>query len=120
MDDEDPADDKAEERRLGTHARLCRKARGLTQDALAERSGLAVDTIRRLEHGSFSPSFDTLRKVCVGFDLSMATFFEGYELGERNKARELAEALDFLTPDEERALYQFLDVVRGRFDRGDE
>ena len=50
--------------------------------------------------------------------LSVATFFEGYELGERNKARELAEALDFLTPDEERALYQFLDVVRGRFDRG--
>ena len=73
-----------EERRLGRHARSCRKARGLTQDALAERSGLAVDTIRRLEHGSFSPSFETLRKVCVGFDLSLATFFEGYELGERN------------------------------------
>ena len=89
MDDEDPADDKAEERRLGTHARLCRKARGLTQDALAERSGLAVDTIRRLEHGSFSPSLDTLRKLGAGLDIQLSTLFESFELGERNEHREL-------------------------------
>ena len=86
--------------RLGRHVHSCRKARGLTQEGLAERSGLAVDTIRRLEHDSFSPSLDTLIKLCGGFDLSLATFFEGYEPGRRNRSREFAEVIDCLTPEE--------------------
>jgi transcriptional regulator with XRE-family HTH domain len=39
--------------RFGEHVRLLREARGLTQDALAQRSGLSADTIRRIEHDSF-------------------------------------------------------------------
>jgi len=48
----------------------------LTQEALAELSGLSADTIRRLEQGSFSPSLDTLRKSCRGFDMLLSTLFE--------------------------------------------
>lgn len=108
------------EHRLGRHARSCRKARGLTQEVLAERSGLASDTIRRLEQGAFSPSFDTLRKVCAGLDLSLSTFFESYDLGERNVLREFTDTLDFLTPEEQRLLFQFLAVLRARFGRDDD
>ncbi|PRQ02746.1 helix-turn-helix protein [Enhygromyxa salina] len=43
-----------------------RRARGLTQEDLAERSGLSADTIRRMEQGSFSPSMDTIGKLCHG------------------------------------------------------
>jgi transcriptional regulator with XRE-family HTH domain len=67
-------------RGFGRHVRTLRKARGLTQDALAERCGLSTDTIRRLEQGSFSPSLNTLRKLAGGLDLLLSTLFEGYEL----------------------------------------
>jgi transcriptional regulator with XRE-family HTH domain len=57
-----------------------REVRRLTQEELAERSGLAPDTIRRLEHQEFSPSLRTLRKVCLGLDLSVAAMFNSFEL----------------------------------------
>lgn len=44
------------------------------------RSGLASDTIRRLEHQEFSPSLRTLRKVCMGLELSVASMFNAFEL----------------------------------------
>lgn len=71
--------------RFGEHIRSLRRARGLTQEAVAERSGLSVDTVRRLEAGTFSPSLDTLRKLCAGLDLMLSTLFESYELGERSR-----------------------------------
>ncbi len=51
---------------LGVRAKAMRERRGLTQEQLAEMSGLASDTIRRLEHGSFSPSHRTLTKLAAG------------------------------------------------------
>ncbi|PRP98523.1 helix-turn-helix domain-containing protein [Enhygromyxa salina] len=100
---------------FGRHIRSCRRARGLTQEALADLSGLSPDTIRRLEHGSFSPSLDTLRKLCMGFDMLLSTLFESFELGERDGPRELVDALAFITPEEEQALLQFIAVFRQRF-----
>lgn len=105
---------------FGRHVRLCRRARGLTQEELAESCGLSADTIRRLEQGSFSPSLDTLRKLCMGLDLRLSTLFDGFELGERDARREFSDAIDFLTEDEQRMLFQFLALLRGRLSRGNE
>jgi DNA-binding XRE family transcriptional regulator len=44
---------------FGRHIRRLRRARDMTQEQLAERSGLSSDTIRRLELADFSPSLDT-------------------------------------------------------------
>jgi transcriptional regulator with XRE-family HTH domain len=52
----------------------------MTQEELAERSGLASDTIRRLEHQDFSPSLRTLRQVCKGLEVSVAAMFTSFEL----------------------------------------
>jgi transcriptional regulator with XRE-family HTH domain len=85
-------------RSFGRHVRSLRRARGMTQEVLAERCGLSADTIRRLEHGAFSPSLDTLNKLCGGLDLMLSTLFESYELGERNEARELIDLLAAKSP----------------------
>jgi len=77
--------------RFGRHVRSLRKARGLTQEQLAEQADLSADTIRRLENGGFSPSRATLRKLCCGLELRLSTLFESYELGERNELRELVD-----------------------------
>lgn len=102
--------------RFGRHVRSLRRARGLTQDQLAERSGLSADTIRRLEYGSFSPSLETLRKLCLGFNLALSTLFESYEFGEGDEARELADLIASRPP-RDRALARGL--VKALFDELD-
>lgn len=102
------ADDLA----FGRHMRSCRRARGLTQETLAECSQLSADTIRRLEHGSFSPSLDTLRKLSHGMRLELSTVFAGFELRERDVAREVVDAVSSLTVEEQQMLLRLLNFVR--------
>ena len=67
---------------FGAHVKRLREVRGLTQEDLAKRSGLAADTIRRLEHQEFSPSLRTLQKVREGFGISVAALFNSFEMSE--------------------------------------
>jgi transcriptional regulator with XRE-family HTH domain len=73
-------EDGPEQRLLGCHVKRLREVRGLTQGELAERCGLSSDTIRRFEHGEFSPSHRTLRKLSKGLELSVMQLFRGFEL----------------------------------------
>src|SRR5205085_404303 len=51
--------------------RRFRRAKGLTQEELAERSGLSVRTIRRLETGeSVNPQLDTVRLLADALGLT--------------------------------------------------
>jgi transcriptional regulator with XRE-family HTH domain len=93
---------------FGQHVRSCRLARGLTQEELAEASGLSADTIRRLEYGHFSPSLRTLAKVCGGLDIGLSTLFLAFETGERDVSTEIIDALASLTPTERDLLLQMV------------
>ena len=73
-------DASQDQRQFGKHIQRLRKVRRMTQEDLAVRSGVAPDTIRRLEHGGFSPSLKTLRKVCAGLELSLSALFGSFEL----------------------------------------
>jgi transcriptional regulator with XRE-family HTH domain len=56
---------------------------------LAELANLAADTIRRAEHGEFSPSLRTLIKMAVGFAVPVdALLREDYD-----RADDLAECI---------------------------
>lgn len=83
---------------FGKHIRSLRRARGVTQDLLAARSGLSPDTIRRIEHGTFSASIDTLRKLCFGLSLAPSTVFESFELGHADERRELFDLISSRSP----------------------
>ncbi len=50
--------------------RELRVRRKWTQEYLAEASGLAVDTVRRLEAAAFNPSLETLRKLGNGLGIT--------------------------------------------------
>jgi transcriptional regulator with XRE-family HTH domain len=114
-------------RHFGRHVRSLRKVRSLTQEQLAERCGLSTDTIRRLEHGSFSPSLKTLGKLGSGLDLQLSTLLDSYELNERLVEREFAELLAGRSPAEidfvfrlVRAALMGLDALRKALRREDE
>ena len=47
---------------------------GLSQNGLAERSGVAVSTIRQFEYGMREPTYGTLVKLARGLGVSLGAF----------------------------------------------
>jgi transcriptional regulator with XRE-family HTH domain len=100
-------------RRFGDHVRRMRNSRSLTQEALAERSDLSVDAIRRIERGAFSPSLDTLGKLALGLDVSLKTLFHSFE---RERSDRVAEICDFLSCRSGREVQLAWRVIQAMFD----
>lgn len=50
------------------HLRAMRKRRGLTQEDLAARTGIAVETISRLENDRECPRSSTVRVLCLALE----------------------------------------------------
>ncbi|MBL8798004.1 MAG: helix-turn-helix transcriptional regulator [Planctomycetia bacterium] len=46
----------------------------LSQQKLADESGLAVNTIRQFEYGRREPGFETLCKLAAGLGVSLSAF----------------------------------------------
>ena len=66
--------------RLGNCMRAARKARGLTQDGLAEQSGVSTRHIAKIEKGVMNPSFEKLSPLVTTLGMSFdALFFPSTE-----------------------------------------
>jgi len=57
---------------VGERLRSSRRAAGLTQIDLSERTGLDQAVISRLERGRHRPRFDTLQRIAAGLGISVA------------------------------------------------
>ncbi|NNC01206.1 helix-turn-helix transcriptional regulator [Corallococcus exiguus] len=60
---------------FGTNLRNHRRAKGLTQDALAERVTVSLETISKIERGVSAPSFETAEKIAAALELSPLLLF---------------------------------------------
>lgn len=74
---------------FGANVRHHRKAKDLTQEELAGRIDLSIETIGKIERGVAAPSFDTAEKIAAALGLSpLALFGVGEEAapqGERGR-----------------------------------
>ncbi len=61
---------------LGERLRVIRSMRGFTIRALAEKSGLNVNTISMIENGKSSPSVRILQKIALALGIPITSFFE--------------------------------------------
>ncbi|CAO3416939.1 helix-turn-helix domain-containing protein [Azospirillum endophyticum] len=61
--------------RLATRLRALRADRGLTLDALAERSGVSRSMISLVERGQSSPTASVLERLAAGLGVTLATLF---------------------------------------------
>jgi transcriptional regulator with XRE-family HTH domain len=68
---------------LATSVRQLREDKGLTREALALRTGLAVSTIAHTELARSVPNWMTLRRIAAGLDLSIARLAAAVEAAER-------------------------------------
>jgi len=60
---------------LGPRLRDLREAGGLSLRALADQSGLSVNTIALVENGKTSPSVSTLQKIASALNVPLVAFF---------------------------------------------
>ncbi len=69
--------------RMGQRLRALRKVRNLSIRALAERSGLSVNTLSLIENGKTSPSVSTLSQLARSLDIPITAFFEHEDRARR-------------------------------------
>ncbi|GKT13354.1 XRE family transcriptional regulator [Acidovorax sp. SUPP2522] len=62
--------------RLARRVRELRDARGLSLDALAERSGVSRSNISLIERGESSPTATVLDKLATGLGVALASLFD--------------------------------------------
>ncbi|WP_376870600.1 helix-turn-helix domain-containing protein [Albirhodobacter sp. R86504] len=75
-----PSDDWEAERQklraeLGTRMKTVRQNCGLTLEAAAQRTGLALSTIHKIENGRVSPSYENLVRIARAYDIGMERLF---------------------------------------------
>lgn len=62
--------------RFGKRLRQLRRQKDLTQEQLAEVTGLSVDSISNIERGINAPSFQTLERLAKALSVSVAELFQ--------------------------------------------
>lgn len=60
---------------LGNRMKAVRQAAGLTLDAAAQKSGMALSTIHKIENGRVSPSYENLVRIARAYDIGMERLF---------------------------------------------
>ena len=56
---------------LGERVRALRKERKLTLEQAAQQAGMARSTLSKIENAQMSPTFDALKKLALGLDISI-------------------------------------------------
>ncbi len=60
---------------LGERVRDLRKSRGWTLEQAAKQAGMARSTLSKIENGQMSPTYEALKKLAVGLDISVPQLF---------------------------------------------
>ena len=69
---------------LGARVRELRKARDWTLEQAAGQAGLARSTLSKIENGQMSPTYDALKKLAVGLEISVPQLFTPPQQGQIN------------------------------------
>jgi transcriptional regulator with XRE-family HTH domain len=93
---------------FGEYMKRVRTERDLTQEQLAESADLAADTIRRMEHGEFSPSLATLEKLATGLRVDLSSLFTAFEHGDSGREREVLAMARTMSPGERVLCFRLL------------
>lgn len=60
---------------LGARVRDLRKSRNWTLEQAATQAGLARSTLSKIENGQMSPTYDALKKLAIGLEISVPQLF---------------------------------------------
>lgn len=108
-------------KQFGKRIKQIRKAVKLTQESLAEKAGLSVEYISRLERGVSQPSFKTFEALAKSLNVNAKDFFDfkGTVVfrDKKKEARQKKEYIDAISPElqemEVRELTVVYNVLKG-------
>lgn len=69
---------------LGARVRQLRKDRDWTLEQAARQAGLARSTLSKIENGQMSPTYDALKKLATGLQISVPQLFTPPQKGQVN------------------------------------
>jgi len=69
---------------LAARVRALRQAQGWTLEQAAKKAGLARSTLSKIENDQMSPTYDALKKLAVGLDISVPQLFTPADSAEVN------------------------------------
>lgn len=99
---------------LGQRIKEVRKAKGLTQEKLAEIIGIETGSLSAIESGRHFPSLITLEKIAIHFDIEMNVFFDFSQyLPEDELIRRTTENLLQLKKQDVARLYRCTEFYKG-------
>jgi len=93
-----------------------REELGLTQDQLADRSGLTPNYIGNIELGRRDPSLTSIEALAIGLNVSPGELF-GSPLPVSAVAREVAQLFEKASPEMQKALLSLLRVCAPKVPR---
>lgn len=68
--------------RFGRRVRSLRRLRDITQADLAERTGLSIEYVSKVERGLTSPSFASIGSIADALDVRVSSLFDFSELDD--------------------------------------
>lgn len=99
------------QKRFGKLLGIHRRASDLTQASLAEKVGMSVDMIKKLEIGVVGPSFRTIEALAVALDIDPAELFTSQLAGGRLQRADLRTLTDELSSLSDQDLAWVSDLV---------
>jgi len=81
---ENDEDEQALPLDLGLRVRELRKSRDWTLEQAAKQAGLARSTLSKIENGQMSPTYEALKKLAVGLEISVPQLFTPPKKGQVN------------------------------------
>lgn len=71
----DGSETKGQPMDLGARVRDLRKSRDWTLERAAKQAGLARSTLSKIENGQMSPTYEALKKLAIGLEISVPQLF---------------------------------------------
>ncbi len=97
---------------LGKRLAKARKAKGLTQEKLAEQTGLANNYISNIENNRSIPSLETLIKLCEALAITPNDLLLGVSVAsDTYMYHEIEEKIRLCTPKERRLIEEIIALI---------
>lgn len=103
---------KSGKEKLGARIKEHRKARGLSQEQLAELIGIEQKHVSRLEVGKSYPTIDRLEKIALVLNVPMGSFFDtDSQSYDSEKASRLEQMIGELDSNYLNIIQQFTEII---------
>lgn len=73
---------------IGKRIQAQRRAQHITQEKLAEKAGLSVVYLSKIENGRVYPTLETLSNICTELDTELSAILSNTEIARKDYANE--------------------------------